>query len=340
LPSPTGVSTCCWLAAVAETRFRPLAALASTTARYHSAVARQWFSRTPGDDESAPWFRIGTVDIGTAALVAMISAAMMVVIVIGGLQFYLQLPMSPVNVLRGQVWRLFTWPFANLPSIWNVLTIALFWYFGKRLEEEVGRTRMAKLVGILALSFGVLAIAVNLAFRVLTPGLEQPVLTGLNTLQLVILLIFIAQYPTAMFFFNIPGWVIGAVLVALPVLTYLFTRDPVGLLNFLLSLGIAAVIAKSMGLLSEYPAIPGLGTSRRQARPPGRRGRSLFRRQSRGGQAVVAGPWAGSSAPDRAAGDRARLDALLDKISASGMESLSSKEVKELHHLRKRLRGE
>ena len=42
---------------------------------------------------------------------------------------------------------------------------------------------------------------------------------GLEYLQLGLLLVFIAEYPHARFFFGIPGWVIGAVIVGLCLLT-------------------------------------------------------------------------------------------------------------------------
>jgi membrane associated rhomboid family serine protease len=301
---------------------------------------RQWFSRSPGGGPNDPWFRIGTVDVGTSALVSLIAAATLVLSVIV-LPLFQLLPLSPPEVLRGQIWRLFTWPFISDPRgfLWAVINMALFWYFGKRLEEEIGRVRMAKMVAGLVLASSVLAVVFYLVLGPWVAGIL--ILSGLGTLQLVILLIFIAQYPRAMFLFNIPGWVIGAVLVALQVLGYLVTRNMLALLHFLVALAASAVIARSMGLLTEYAGIPHLGSPSRPSTGRGRQAggaKSRFRRRRGGGQSVVTGPWAGSSSPDAA--DRARLDALLDKIGATGMTSLSSREVKELHHLRKRLRGE
>ena len=56
----------------------------------------------------------------------------------------------------------------------------------------------------------------------------------------------------------------------------------------------------------------------------------------RRGRPVVAGPWAGSGT--RTA-DQSELDDLLDKISASGMDSLTRAEKQRLNELSKRLRG-
>ena len=52
--------------------------------------------------------------------------------------------------------------------------------------------------------------------------------------------------------------------------------------------------------------------------------------------AVVAGPWAGTTTVSAA---QSELDELLDKISATGMNSLSKAEKERLNELSKRLRG-
>jgi hypothetical protein len=60
---------------------------------------------------------------------------------------------------------------------------------------------------------------------------------------------------------------------------------------------------------------------------------------------VVDGPWQQGSTlppppgrPATTAADQAEMDALLDKISADGIEALSSTEKKRLNELSKRLR--
>ena len=66
-----------------------------------------------------------------------------------------------------------------------------------------------------------------------------PLLT-LNQLELMVLLVFIAEYPRRRFFFNIPGWVIGVVIIGISVLSYLGNRQWLLLLNFLLGLALTA----------------------------------------------------------------------------------------------------
>lgn len=297
------------------------------------------FSRLgPGDDES--WFRIGTLAVTTTWLVTFISIFGVIVSAFAP-RLMIAMALFPQEVLHGQVWRLFTWPLVNDPArtIWTVLTIFFFWYFGTQLERGLGRDRFARFLAWLTLALSIVAVVLSAAL-----SSPQPVLAGLSAIQLIVVLLFIGEHPTARFFFNIPGWVIAAVLVGIQVLAYVGALAAgsggagVLLLNLLIGLLVSAALARRYGMLEEVPVInslPGGGPSaprpKRQRRP---------RRQSRrhGAATVTPGPWgASSSSPDGS--DRARLDALLEKIHASGMESLSKKERHELTELSRRLRG-
>jgi len=293
---------------------------------YPVAVSRFRFQSSPhGDHES--WFRIGSLEVTTTWLVTFLATSGFVLYAISpaigqGLALY------PTEVTHGgQVWRLATWPVVNHPDFWSALTIFFFWYFGSHLEREnLDRNRFAKYLAVLTLVLSALAIVMSLAFSSVFP-----ILVGLGTSELVVVLLFIAENPHVRFFFNIPGWLIGAVLVVLPVLAMLGDRDWLGLLHFLLGLLLAAVLATWVGLLNDYSFIPRLD---RRSRP--RRPRPQARPRGQMGT-VTQGPWMSSGG---AGSDQARLDALLDKISEGGMDSLSSKERKELLELRRRLRGE
>ena len=63
---------------------------------------------------------------------------------------WLNLVLIPDAVRSGEVWRLLTWPLANQPGIWEVLTIAIFWYFGREIEGLLGRTKFAVMLVLLA----------------------------------------------------------------------------------------------------------------------------------------------------------------------------------------------
>jgi len=289
--------------------------------------------RNAGD----PWFRIGTLDVGTTVLVILLSVASMVLWAIGGNEIdsvWGHLVLIPDEVTSGQIWRVVTWPLANEPGIWEVITLAIFWYFGREIEGMLGRARFAVLLLLLTIIPGIAAVLLDIT------------LFGLNPVELSVFLIFIAEYPFARFFFGIPAWAIGAVIVGIQVLQYLGNRQEDLILLLAISIATAGLAARSFGLATSLPWIPKIPI-------PGSGGggsrRSRSRRSSSRGE-VVSGPWAapptrapsrGSSLPQppRAAdGDQAELDELLDKISAHGMDGLTNDEKRRLNELSKRMR--
>jgi hypothetical protein len=147
-----------------------------------------------------------------------------------------------------------------------------------------------------------------------------------HTVQLVVLLTFIAEYPNIRFFFGIPAWVLGVVYVAAEVLQLSGNGAGRALLFFLISLIVGALAARSVGMLEGFPWIPKISMPHRRREP---------KRSRR--PAVVTGPWGGST--NTLSADQNELDNLLDKISASGMNSLSKTEKERLNELSKRLRG-
>jgi hypothetical protein len=163
-------------------------------------------------------------------------------------------------------------------------------------------------------------------------GLDLPQY-GVYSVQLVVLLTFIAEYPNVRFFFGIPAWVLGVVYVAADILQLTGDRAGKQLFFYLISLAIGALAARSVGLLEHYAWLPRIRMPHRHPKQRRqRRGRS-----SGGRPAVVSGPWTGSTGPTVA--DHVELDALLDKISATGMDSLTRAEKQRLNELSKRLRG-
>jgi membrane associated rhomboid family serine protease len=267
--------------------------------------------RGPND----PWFRVGTLDIGSAALLGLLCAVSVLVYAIDK-TLLIRLALIPSEVTSGQVWRIVTWPLANgfdQALLWVIVSIAVLWYFGSRLEEQVGRTQFAWFLTLIILIPGLVGTALDLPQA------------GVHTIQLVVLLTFIAEYPNVRFFFGIPAWVLGAVYVAAEVLQLTGDRAGRHLLFFVVSLLVGALAARGVGMLEGYPWIPKISMPHRRRQP---------RRSRR--PAVVAGPWAGTSTVSAA---QSELDELLDKISATGMNSLSKAEKERLNELSKRLRG-
>lgn len=272
------------------------------------------------DHSGDAWFRLGRLDVTSTMLLVLLGALGVVAsaFVPALVEFGALLPQ---RVGSGEVWRLVTWPFVDSISLWSVLTLVLLWYFGTDLERHVGRTRMARLY---AGMWAVLTIT-TLVLGVFT---EQAMI-GLNTLQFLVLLLWIAEYPRRPFFFGIPAWIIGAVLVAVQVLGFIASRNIGGLLSLLVSFAVVAFMARRMGLLSDLSWMPG----RPGPRPSGPSG------PTQRGPSVPAAPRASRAQQrdaQRRASDAERLDALLEKISEQGLHSLSNAERKELEKLRER----
>lgn len=296
------------------------------------------YSRPERRGMSDPWFRIGEVDIGSAALLSILCAISVLVYGLGdaGKTLLLRLALIPDDVLSGQVWRLVTWPLANgfdQRLLWTAVAIALLWYFGSRLEEQIGRARMTVLLAALIVLPGIIGALLDLPQA------------GVRSVELAVLLIFIAEYPNLRFFFGIPAWVLGLVYVLTDVLQISADGTNDQLLFYLASLVIAALAARAVGMLTAYPWIPRIPlpdalTGTRSAGP-----RRSARGKVRGGRTtrqVIEGPWSAPPPPTRPSPDtaaaQAELDALLDKISAGGLDSLTNHEKRRLNELSKRLR--
>ncbi len=267
--------------------------------------------RGPND----PWFRIGTLEIGSAALLGLMCAVSVLVYAIDRTTL-VWLALIPDEVTSGEVWRVATWPLANgfdRQLLWVIVSIAVLWYFGSRLEEQAGRTRFAWYLTMIIVIPGLVGTALDL------PQF------GVHTVQLVVLLTFIAEYPNVRFFFGIPAWVLGAIYVAAEVLQLTGDRNGRQLVFFVVSLLVSALAARAVGMLEGFPWIPKVSMPHRRREP---------KRSRR--PAVVAGPWAGTTTVSAA---QSELDELLDKISATGMNSLSKAEKERLNELSKRLRG-
>jgi uncharacterized protein DUF6576 len=287
----------------------------------------------PGGGSDDGWFRLWTIEVTTTVLVLVLAIASIIERAIeasgGPLQTHILL--DPDSVVSGQVWRVATWPIAypNGIGLLDVFTLFILWYFGTEIESLLGKKKMAWFLALITVGLGLLWVAVV----ELSTSYGQ--LFTLNQIELMVLLVFIAEYPHRRFFFNIPGWVIGVIIVGISVLSYVGSREWLLLLNFGLGLALTALIARSMGLMSEWEHVPRI--SFRRSRAPKRSKSPKRPKRASGGPTVVQGPWQPTPTPP-VSRDQAALDALLDKISASGMDSLTDGEREQLMILRDRLR--
>ncbi len=295
------------------------------------------FRRRPNDG----WFRAGRYDVTTTDILCGLSLLSMF---LWGLvrTAWNRLPFQPALVRDFEVWRLVTWPIATEPAIWPLLGIVFFWLFGQQLESLFGRGKFV--VWVLALTV-VPAIILTL-LGPLGTSIDFMVQFGLSGLFLGGIWVYAATYPGVKWFEVVPLWALAAVFTVLNLLQYLGDDQTGQVLFLLVSIGVALVAGRSLGLATGWPIphIPlegvGSGSSGRSKKKSNSR-RAAGSSKSGG---VVQGPWKNAPAPTPpptgpSPADQIELDSLLDKIGSNGMDSLTGDEKKRLNDLSKRLRN-
>ncbi len=281
-------------------------------------------------DRTDPWFRLGSVDITTTVIIAILCVVSFFVYAADKTQLeYLYLIPSDVpgfgSVREGHVWRLFTYPLANEPSIWVVLSIAIFWYLGSRIEAQLGRVRYLWLIGLTVVLPGLLATLIE----------PNYLIGGIRALEIAIFVVFVCENPRMPFFFGIPAWILAVVVVGIDILQLLGDRQSEYLLVYLMGIAVAVWTARSYGMLSDFQWLPQIKLPKKQRRVgkvsgPTSRGKTS-------GPVVVDGPWP-TTPVYRPMQDQAEVDQILDKIALVGMDGLTADEKKRLNDASKRLR--
>lgn len=302
-------------------------------------------------DDDGPWFTLGQLEVSTPVLVLLVWVATLVIWVIEGpgraVSQHLWLDTAAVQ--SGEVWRLVTWPFVHGSfQLWDIINAAIFWMFGTELERQTGRRAFGVLTGSSIVVIGLAAVVFGAILG------RPTLLADLDLLALTVVLLYCAEHPTRPFFFNIPAWVIAAVIAALEIVNDLAERDTTRLLTVLVASAVIALIAKKVGLLSAYDRVPELslpgrgGKGDRPAPAKGAkpsRGGGLSGRFRRSEEAEIVAmptqptrPRPAPVVPDDVSADDLALDALLDKISATGIDSLTDAERRQLDEIRERRR--
>ncbi len=322
---------------------------------------RFWSPSGPSTDA---WFHIGSFAVTTSALLPFVGFVSMFVYAIDK-SLLVWLEFEPWLVTAGQVWRVATWPVPNAPSVWVVLGLILFYFWGSMLEGEIGRVRFLRYLVVCTV---IPATVMSLAMLVVrATGQGNPlwlsftsVSGGIRLLGTALLVVIALVQPSIRFMFGIPIRIAAAVFVGIDVLQLLGDRLWGPLILELLVVAVAVVTLKTFGIavhampmsIPQLP-LPALitgyqsGGNRRAATA---RGSDRAKRPKQKKGAVVTGPWGesgtGSAVPNATPSsrtglnrtDREEVDRLLDKIAASGMGSLSSDERTRLEDASKRLR--
>jgi hypothetical protein len=296
------------------------------------------------------WFRLGSLDVTTTALLVGLSILSWFVYAISPELLFKGAFVSPL-VAEGELWRLVTYPVVdppvgNLGFLWAIITLFFFWWVGHQIEEQAGRKPYTVL--ILVMTVVPAAIVTLLGTTNELNGRWSAGSYGLIVFALAFLVVFALENPQARGFFNLPVWVFAAAYVLITVLQLVGDRLWAQLVLSLLIIVFGVVGCRQLGMLTDYEFIPAVGNYATGTRAPYDRASATrgVRRTKRGrggkkakggGSTVVAGPWAETGGPTRL--EQAELDVLLDKISEGGIDSLNALERKRLNELSKKMRG-
>lgn len=204
------------------------------------------------------------------------------------------------RIWSGEVWRLATYGLFNPPSLTFVLDMVMLLWFGRELERQFGRVR-----------FGVTYAGIYLvpALVLTLLGLVRPTVFIGQPGSLALFVAFATLFPGVMMLFNITAQTAALILVGLYALMSVAERNWTALTMLGSTCGFAFLsVRQQQGLLR----LPRLRLPRRKPRlsvlpdlppaPPSKR-----------------------PAPQPVPG-MADVDALLDKIAAKGLQSLTAAE--------------
>lgn len=264
------------------------------------------------------WFRVGSIDVTTSVLISGLSALSLLIFAIEP-NWLSPFWLDSRLVLHGQIWRLLTWPLVNFPTdgLWIAVAIFFFWWFGNALESLLGRvkylyfTLLLTIVPALLITF----IAGFASQLFLQPG------SGIYQLETAVVIAYVAAYPGAKTFFEIPFWVLAVVLIGVNALALLGLRAWMFLIFLALEVIFGLLAARSFGIskLQWIPRIPlpAFITGDHAAKEEKTRKRAAHLH-------VV-------SEQD--------INALLDKIAAHGIDSLTREERRRLDEHSRERRG-
>lgn len=279
------------------------------------------FGAVRGGGPRDPWFRVNQYDVNTTTLVTALSGLSMLIWAISpaALAWLVQFP---GEVKRGQLWRTVTWPLANPPSIWTVLTLYIFWLLGTQLENTLGRFRFLGMLAALTVVPAIVGVLIDVPQA------------GIRTVELGVFVAYALENPRTRFMFNIPAWVMAAVIVGIEVLQLSGNRDGGGIVLLFVLLATAVVMLKSLGMGSDLPVwvprvpLPGMpGVKRKPG--PAKRAKDLIKRAEKAEASVtdISTMRPMDISPEAKRARQAKVDGILDKISAHGINSLDEEEL-------------
>jgi len=263
--------------------------------------------RNSGNTSPLAW--VGAFPVYASTVLAAVHAATMVLTALAmaaGAEALIQsLQFSSRAVVEHfALWQVVTYAFVHPPDLLFLLEIYLLVVFGREIEGYLGRNAFLRLYAGLLLLPPIVLLAAGLA------GFPS-IYMGSSALHFGVFIAFATLYPTAQIFFSIQARWIALALFAISALQYLAYSMGTSLIVLAVD---SAVAFAGIQLLR--------GNWSLELRLPRKRSRLRVVKPERPGE---------RGAPP------ASIDAILEKISKSGMGSLTSKERTQLEKARAEL---
>lgn len=285
-----------------------------------------------------PWFRVGQFAVTTTVIVAALSVAYMFVWAFEGfgrpITRKLVLHSGPAygSVGEGEFWRLVTWPIPTEPSPWTLLLVAVFWMLGSQLEALMGRKRFTFFLVVLTVVPALVMTALEFTDIY---GLVY----GLRYVELGVLIAFATHYSNVRFWPGIPVWVLAWIIVGMSVLQAISYQRRYELVLTVTMAALAPLLLRALGHAEQHEWLPKFPLPARLVGGPNRRPPSRQHRRPRPRSSHLSSVPPPPPPPPADVAAQAKIDALLDKMSEHGLESLTAAERRTLEDLSKRLRA-
>ena len=280
-----------------------------------AAGAQDMFGQSDPRDEYQPLGYMGQVPLYVTTLLVIGYVAAMVALVFvkaGGYLVY-----DTDSVLHNwQLWRFFTYPLVNGPSIWFAVEMYFLYRFGRDVEQFIGRTSYA----VLYLSLVVLGPCILTAVGTW----QYAGLAGSGTVNFALFIAFCTIYPNVEIFWTFKAKWIALVILGINSLEYLDAHATIELLVFWATCLAAFLFIKYL-------------RGHIQIQIPWRN----FFRQRRSRRNLRAMPSPRIEPREKPVAPREdvleSIDPLLDKIAKHGIGSLTAREREQLERARAEL---
>lgn len=263
-----------------------------------------WMGRYPVD--------VTTILVGVHVVCAILTAF---VFAIGDGAILNYAMFDSAQVWHGQIWRLLTYAFIHPPNgyalLWFAIEMYMLFFFGREVERFIGQRAYLWLYGLLLF---VPAMILTLWGLTMRTGFA-----GSGALHFAVFTAFVTLYPSVQFFLRIAAKWVFAILAAIGTLSALAAHDWSDLVVLWTSIGVAFSFIEFRGAGPELVWLENL-KSRMRPKP------KLYIVQKASTRRAPEPEDVYSS-----------IDPILDKISKSGMTSLTENEKKILDRARNRL---